>query len=404
MNVQHSVRYGIAPPPNANDIVRGSVDVIDRVAPEWRALCAEGPHDEPFYRPEWIAAYLRAFEPQAKVVLVTVRRGGHLRAVLPLIEDKIGLLGVGATRLRGPVNEHSNRLDLIHGEGDSAWAIETAWRALANMPDWDVIEVRDVPAEGAFHGLLDCALDAGYAVSRRETLRSPYIPLDGHGLTKGYSPPDASFRRNLRRGRRKLESLGPVRLVRRETANPEALTRFFSTELRGWKGRSGTAIACQPETERFYVDVSNAASQLGYFALYELWCGDTPIAFDLGFVLKGRYFVPKVAYDEGFKTVGPGHLIIGEILRDLQARRMTELDMLGHTDPYKSRWTDLYRQHFHCHIFRRGPAGRAFQTWTDRFMPAGRRVHRKLRGFDGTACGVELGTIGLIGQEAVRWS
>ena len=72
------------------------------------------------------------------------------------------------------------------------------------------------------------------------------------------------------------------------------------------------------------------------------------MAFDLGFALGGRYFVPKVAYNEAFKTVGPGHLIVGEILRDLQNHRMTELDMLGHTDPYKARWTDAYRQHYHC--------------------------------------------------------
>ena len=31
----------------------GGVDVIDRLAEEWRRLCDEGPGDEPFYRPEW---------------------------------------------------------------------------------------------------------------------------------------------------------------------------------------------------------------------------------------------------------------------------------------------------------------------------------------------------------------
>jgi CelD/BcsL family acetyltransferase involved in cellulose biosynthesis len=385
------------------EIICGSVDVIDRIAPEWRALCVDGTHNEPFYRPEWIAAYLRAFEPQAKVVLVTVRRGGQLRAVLPLVEDKVGLFGVGATRLRGPVNEHSNRLDLIHGDGDSEWAIATAWHALANLSGWDVIDVRHVPDGGALHQVLDCATDAGYATSKRETLRSPYIPLADSAPAKGYSPPDASFRRNLRRGMRKLEAFGPVQVVRRDTVDAHTLERFFSTELAGWKGRSGTAIACRPETLRFYTDVANAASRLGYFALYELWCGDSPVAFDLGFTLQGRYFVPKVAYNEAFKSVGPGHLIVGEILRDLQGRQMTELDMLGHTDPYKARWTNVYRQHYHCHIFGRGPTGQAFQTWTDHVMPAGRKVHRKLRGLDGAGRGVALGTLGMIGRETVRW-
>ena len=60
--------------------------------------------------------------------------------------------------------------------------------------------------------------------------------------------------------------------------------------------------------ERFYTEIANAASRLGYFALYELWCGDKPVAFDLGFSLQGRYFVPKVAYNEAFKA-GQGRAI-----------------------------------------------------------------------------------------------
>ena len=288
-------------PVHGTEVIRGSVEVFDRVESEWRALCAEGPHDEPFYRPEWIAAYLRAFEPLAKVVLITIRRCRKLRAVLPLVEDRVGILGLGATRLRGPVNEHSNRLDLVHGHGDSEWAIDATWRALANMPDWDVIDIRDVAAGGAFHHLLDRASDAGYATSKRETLRSPYIPLDGSESAPAYAPPDASFRRNLRRGMRKLEAHGPVRFVRRDTVDPLTLQRFFDIEQSGWKGRTGTAIACRPATRRFYTEISNAAARLGYFVLYELWCGDVPVAFDLGFALRDRYFVPKVAYNEDFQ-------------------------------------------------------------------------------------------------------
>ena len=47
---------------------RGGVELVDRWADEWRALCNRAVDDQPFYRPEWIGAHIRAFTPNAKVV------------------------------------------------------------------------------------------------------------------------------------------------------------------------------------------------------------------------------------------------------------------------------------------------------------------------------------------------
>lgn len=358
-------------------VLRGSIDVIYALAPEWRALCDEGTHNQPFYRPEWIAAYLRAFEPDATVALVTARRNGRLRGVLPLIEERLGRLGVGATRLRAPVNEHSNRFDLIHGAGDGDLAVDEIWTALARWPGWDVLDIRDVPDDGALLRLLALAGRAGYASATRETLRSPYIPLDGGDHPDVVlGPLDADFRRKVRSGRKKLDALGPVRLARLDDADPATLARFFAIERAGWKGRTGTAISCQPNTRRFYSEVAAGAARHDYLSLYQLTCGEEPVAINLGFTLGSRFFVPKVANVEAFRAVGPGHVMVAEIAREVAGRGIAEFDMLGHDEPYKRRWTPRYRQHFHLHVFRSGAAGGAFQTWTEHVMPAGRRVHR----------------------------
>lgn len=362
------------------EIIRGTVDVVDAIAHEWRPLCDEGSQNQPFYRPEWVSAYLRAFEPQARVVLIAPRRGGRLVGVLPLIEDRLGVFGKGATRLRAPANVHSNRIDVIHGSGDGQIATQLIWRTLRQMKGWDILDFRDVPENGSFLRLLELAERDGYTTATRETLRSPYVPLDAFANADDLLKPlDTRFRRNLRSRMRKLKTLGDVRVVRLQHVDQKALDRFFGLEQSGWKGRSGTAIACHPETRRFYSDVARAADQYGYLALYELWCGDQPVAISLGLAIGDRFFKLKSGIDESFKAVGPGQLMNAEILRDLVDHGAAEFDMLGHNDEFKARWTDLYRQHFHCHIFGRGPVGRAAQTWIERFMPVGRRVHRRLR-------------------------
>src|SRR5437879_11003162 len=62
----------VDPPPEAPEIAgpqaplaevqTGGVELIDALAEEWRELCEEEPNDQPFCRPEWVGAYLRAFE------------------------------------------------------------------------------------------------------------------------------------------------------------------------------------------------------------------------------------------------------------------------------------------------------------------------------------------------------
>ena len=48
----------------------GGGDVVGRLARgSWRELCEEELSYDPCCRPEWVAAYLRAFEPQGTVVV-----------------------------------------------------------------------------------------------------------------------------------------------------------------------------------------------------------------------------------------------------------------------------------------------------------------------------------------------
>ncbi|HZD95067.1 MAG TPA: hypothetical protein VE133_12480, partial [Candidatus Sulfotelmatobacter sp.] len=62
-------------------IQSGGVELFEGLATEWRRLCDES-GDEIFYRPEWAQAYLNAFAPQAKIIVISAWAGNHLQAVL----------------------------------------------------------------------------------------------------------------------------------------------------------------------------------------------------------------------------------------------------------------------------------------------------------------------------------
>jgi CelD/BcsL family acetyltransferase involved in cellulose biosynthesis len=359
----------------------GGVEIIERLADEWRELCAEGPCDQPFFRPEWIAAYVRAFAPEKRLLIITARVDGRLRAVLPLVEEWALLHGVPVRMLRGAANIHSCRFDLVHGAGqDGRTAAQAVWQWLRQKPDWDVIELRYAPEGGASESLLAAARSDGYPTGQWELPPAPYLTLPGRALApeKALAGINSKFRQSVRRKRRKLGEEGELRLTNTTEAQPSELERFYQLERSGWKGRKGTAIACDAARRRFYDAAARTAAEFGYLSLYALECGDRVVAMQFCLAYGGRFFLLKPAYDEAFGKHSPGHVITHDILHDVVARGAAEYDFMSPPAEWKSRWAKETRAQASCYIFRPGLAGRALHFWKFRVMRAMRQLKRKL--------------------------
>jgi len=338
---------------------RGTAELLDRIGDEWRQLCQEGTCDQPFFRPEWIACSIRAFAGKRPVLLVTVRDGGRLRAVLPLLQEKVWACGLPATKLRS-ASDHSPRFDFIHGQvAGLEEALQAGWKELKKH-HWDVIELVNVPQGGAAERLLSFAREDGFLTYQRQCALSPYIPLIGGKPAGDFSQfaRSSRFRYRLRHYWRELEKTGSISLRRVEAADPAILQRFYDLEQSGWKGKRGTAIACNKARRQFYDSIANYAAQYGYLSLYFLEQGDSVLSAHLAFACGGGYYPIKVAYDERRSQYGPGHLIIGAVLRDCAARGLSEFDCLGHWTEAKAKWASQARPHNFCYIFGRNLAGR----------------------------------------------
>lgn len=358
---------------------RGDVQLVEQLAGEWRELCKEGPRDEPFFRPEWIAAYLRAFEPRTPVLLATAHSGERLRAVLPLIEKDTFFCGIPARILRGAGNEHSGRFDLLRSAGeDGDHAVRLIWDALKGRTDWDLIELPYVPEGGAAEQLLRLASDDGFLTGQYESYRSPYISLVGSDRAD-LIPRRSDFRHNLRRRLRRAQEKWNVHLRRIDRPDPVALNRFYELEASGWKGKEKTAITCSASPRRFYDEIASVGSRFGYFSLYLLNFDDTLVAGHFGLSYQGHYYSAKVAYDETYGFYGPGHLIIEAILRDILAQGFSEFDFLGPWMDWKESWAREGRTHSFCYVFRPGLLGHALYTAKLKLLTTLRRIVRGAR-------------------------
>jgi CelD/BcsL family acetyltransferase involved in cellulose biosynthesis len=337
---------------------RGGVEVIERLADQWRDLCNDSVDDQPFYRPEWIAAHIRAFTPQAKVVLLTVSSEERLLFVLPLLQEWSLFNSVPVRKLRAPVNSHSCRFDAVRRLGsDGDAAVIAAWNHLQSLRDWDLLELSDAPEGGTISALVLAASQSGARTAQVPMRRNPYVPVpaDPAGLQK--LPVNARLRGKLRHIRRELDSHRGLTFRRISNADRSVLDRFYELESAGWKGTEGSAIACNPNIRQFYDEISQSAERFGYLCMYSLELNGELLASHFGLSHNGRYFSPKIAYNEKFPQYAPGHLIVSEILQDCASRGISEYDITGANDEWKMKWTSEARAKFMYFIFRRGFAG-----------------------------------------------
>ena len=337
-------------------VERSGIEAVDQLGEEWRQLCGRSEWDEPFYRPEWIAAYLRAFVPDGKLLLLTARLEERLTGVLPLLEESKLFYGIPVKMLRAPANVHSCRFDLVRAAGSGGTgAVEQIWEAVAAIPDWDVIEFPYMPRTGAASEFLNAARASGFLVGLYDSHQTPIITgLRGTDAI----PRKPHLRQNLRRRRRIAEQTGALRLRHCTSANPVEMERFYQLEASGWKGKAGTAILSSPRTLRFYSEIAQAGSRFGYLSLYLLECGERLLAAHFGLQYRDRYYAPKVAYDEQLARLGPGQLIVDAILEDIRSQGFVEFDFLGPWMEWKGEWTDVLRPHAFGYVFRPGVRGR----------------------------------------------
>jgi len=200
--------------------------------------------------------------------------------------------------------------------------------------------------------LVAAARESGFRTTEASDRPNPFVPVPADpGLLK-HLPRSSRLRTKLRQVRRQMTEQAPLRFYRLDTADADALERFYQLEASGWKGQVGSAILCKAETRRFYDEIAQSAARFGYFGLYMLeWKGQL-LAAHFSLTYKDRCYSPVVAYNENFKEFAPGHLIVSEILQDCLARGISGYDVTGQDQEWKMKWTTEARPVTHHYVFR----------------------------------------------------
>jgi CelD/BcsL family acetyltransferase involved in cellulose biosynthesis len=305
-------------------------------------LRAERPDASPFLHWHWFDRFWEEMVPGEGAAVIAVWREGRLIGAAPVVAIRKRAAGISYPAVTGMENAHTSGYEWLlaadaERAADAAREIAGAIMELAGRNG--AVSWRNAPRRSTATDLARSALDAaGRRVMWRAERphRVVHFPDGADALLASFSP---NMRARLRKSSRRLERMGAVRFEEvSRAANLDArLAAAWELESRGWKGRSGTAVARDERIRRFYDSLAFSLVSERRFTLFELACGDKLVAFLYGLVEGTKLYGLKFSYDTDFSRVSAGHLIIWRVVEWAGERGIHWLD-LGRDSEFKSHW------------------------------------------------------------------
>ena len=146
-----------------------------------------------------------------------------------------------------------------------------------------------------------------------------------------------SFRKELRRKRRRLDEFGKVsfEIARDDEAIQHTMTRLQAQR----KERFADDLFSQEPYFNFYCQVGKAGASSGVAQTSILWVDDAPAAVEFGIVHRRCYHFLLAGFDaETFGKAAPGLIMIEEILKDRIDQGDRRADFTIGDEPYKLRF------------------------------------------------------------------
>ena len=351
---------------------------IEQLTPDliaqWSSLArtAHGPASF-CHLPEWSDALARHLLNAAQrlyfVAAYQHTRDSHadrLVALWPLMTSTERVLGLPIRSLSSPDHDHADRYDPpIAADVDGASLVRAwlVWLDEQATIDWDVLRLKNLPAEGA----LGQALQHQTPPVHVHTLRvGRYVetPTDPEQQLAEVS---TSFRRNLRRLERRAQSMGDVAydVITDDAQLAAALERFIAIEADGWKGDQGqsSAIACSEKLRCFYGDLTQRLGQRGECEIRLMRLGEIDIAGQWCLRAGDGLSILKIGYRESHQAIAPGNLLMLHTLLDACNRPEIQRVSFLTDPPWSGLWKAPAESILQCAVYRRGHA-RARWAWT----------------------------------------
>ncbi len=311
-----------------------SEDPRDFARRDWSTLVTADPSGTFFHTPQYLKLYWEEFGAETEHLLLGFAEedGGQVgAAAFELVGTTLRFLGgTEVTDYLGPVALPETQQTVA----------KELFAALAHIDGWADADLRGLPEDRAWLGLLAAAAEAqgfGVQVADEPNGVAPFLSVPGsYEEYLEQLPP--KLRHEIKRKARKLEAdAGPWHLCLATQENlDEFLDRFVELHHTS-EGPKGVFL--QPGMEIFFRRLGEAFLPRGIFNLTFIELeGHRKLAGTIGFRFEGTYSLYNSAFDQSYQSVSPGMVLVAEDIRIAIEAGCSAFDLLKGNYAYKYRF------------------------------------------------------------------
>jgi CelD/BcsL family acetyltransferase involved in cellulose biosynthesis len=296
------------------------------LALEWSDLLARCDDPVPFMHPTWHRVWLEEFGGDREPFLLSIRDGGRLAGVAPLLRDGDKLSFIG----HYSICDYMDFTVPKDGAGDVFAALLDA---LQREP-WAELELRGLrDTSVTLAEFIPQAREAGMSVEQADEAVAPHIALPKQWEEYQSALPKKD-RHELRRKLRKLQAAGELEL--RIHTSPQDVEERITTLLRLMvESRGDKAAFMSEQMGRFFHRMAPAMAGESLVRLYELELDTKPVASVLCLQQGGQLYFYNSGYDPQYAGLSVGLASKAFCIRDAIECGSHCADFLRGKEPYK---------------------------------------------------------------------
>jgi CelD/BcsL family acetyltransferase involved in cellulose biosynthesis len=266
---------------------------------------------------------------------VTVRRGRDLVAVAPLRVVRSGPIHLLAD-LTDPFGQYGGLL--IADDADADAAVTDMIAELRDVANVDGLSLRRVRKDSP---ICQALTQRGFVAGVPDA--APFIDLRPYADFHAYQQTlNAKSRKNLRNLRNRLARIAPVtHRVAIQDIGP-IIDQSFEGRLRWLDDNGIPSMAFGHPAFGAMLGGIRALAQNGDLSILAmgLYCGDTPVSLQWGFVHRNRYYAYIASRNPEFDPYSPGRLHLEDVISTCFERGVQVCDFLAPAARYKLTFTE----------------------------------------------------------------
>lgn len=311
-------------------------DRLQQLWPQWERLWESDPRAEVFQTPAWTRAWWHAYGHKYRLCTIVVFAGNEVVGILPLVQ--------AGRRLQILGTPEADYADIICEESRAAEVVGLALKELLeSVAEWEecsflhlskhsrlVRSYRDLPGEVRAH--LRCVpAERQHTIILRQKREAIFDSLLG--------------KHHTRRLQNKLRKAGDLRF--RHLSGTEAeqyLPEFFRHHIRRHAALGRASLCATPEFCQFLRELIQELGTTGKLRFGVLELNGRPLAWDLGFLMNGKFLLYQHTFDLDAWHYTPGEVLLWNELKYARDHVSREFDFGQGDELYKDRFANYSRE------------------------------------------------------------